>query len=211
MTPDDLQKALMQWKVQEMPALPGRRNHLQAGVMVPILWCPEPVALLTLRTPTLRQHAGEISFPGGRPDPEDGSLEVTALREAREELGIQNARVLGRLSSMPVFTSDYRLVPFVCEVPATEVLHPEPGEVAKVLRVPLLSILELPALDGIPWEWEGEAFVSPVFELDGLLLYGATAHTFFELLMIASQLLKRSLPPWKLGRFSWEGILNRQV
>jgi len=194
-----------------LPALPGRRNHLQAGVMVPIMWCPEPVVLLTLRTPTLRQHAGEISFPGGRPDPEDGSLEMTALREAREELGIQQPRILGRLSSMPVFTSDYRLVPFVCEVPATEILLPEPREVAKVLRVALFSILDLPYLDGIPWEWEEEVFVSPVFELDGLLLYGATAHTFFELLMVVAGLLGRTLPPWQTGRFSWEGILKRQL
>lgn len=211
MTPEALQRALEQWTVQDMPALPGRRNHLLSGILVPIQWCPHPTAILTLRAATLRNHGGEISFPGGRPDPEDGALEVTALREAREELGISEARILGRLSSVPLFTSDYRMMPFVAEVPATLELIPAPDEVAQVLRVPLHDVLSLPHLHGIPWEWEGVEYMSPVFELEGLLLYGGTAHTFLELLTIAAPLLGKTIPPWKTGAHTWESILKRPV
>lgn len=206
-TPDDLARALAARDLLDIPALPGRTNHLRAGVLVPIEWAAgEPVVVATLRASRLRQHAGEVAFPGGKPDPGDRDLEHTALREAEEEIGLPPARVqvLGALSAMPLFTSDYRLVPTVAAIEPGP-LVPEPGEVAEVLRLSLTAVLEGPALDGVPWTYEGETGISPVFELGGHVMYGATAHTLHELLQVVAAAAGMALPPWRTGRFAWGG------
>ena len=82
------------------PPLPNRKNHLQAGVLIPIIDDGSWRCIMTLRSSQLNQHSGEICFPGGKPDRTDQNLQETATREAQEELGIENPRVLRRLSSI---------------------------------------------------------------------------------------------------------------
>jgi len=86
-------------------------------VLVPLLLAPpqEPYVVLTRRRADLRRHAGEISFPGGRQDPEDANLMDTALREAEEEIGLPRAdvNVLGELPSTSTFATNYLIHPFV--------------------------------------------------------------------------------------------------
>jgi 8-oxo-dGTP pyrophosphatase MutT (NUDIX family) len=209
-TPARVAEALSRHPWRDLPPLPGRTNHLPAGVLIPLVWDPEPVAIVTLRASGLRRHAGEVSFPGGRPEPTDPDLEATALREAREEMGIDQARILGRLSSMPLYTSDFRLVPFVAEIPAGP-LRPDPGEVARVMRIPLREVLEQPYLDGIAYEWEGRIDHSPVFVPGGHPMFGATAHTFYELLQVLAPLFGVRVPPLRGGRFTWEDFLGSTV
>ena len=115
------------------PALPGRTNHLEAGVLVPLVWSDQPTILAILRAADLRRHANEVAFPGGKPEPEDSDIVATALREANEELGFDEVDVLGRLSSWPLYTSDYRLEPVVGVVHERQLVA-DPGEVAEVLR-----------------------------------------------------------------------------
>lgn len=206
-TPDDLAAALAARPVVDHPALPGRRNHLRAGVLVTLAWDPAPVALLTLRPRGLRRHGGEVSFPGGKPEPEDRDLEATALREAREELGVEPRRVLGRLPSQPLYTSDYRLVPWVAEVPAGP-LDPDPGEVERVLRLPLADVYAAARIDAIPFELAGETHLSPVFVVEGEVVFGGTAHTLYELLEVAAPLHGRDLPPREAGAYSWGDLLG---
>jgi len=193
-TAQELRRALARHRLVEVPALPGRRNHIRTGVLVPLIFEPGPVALLTLRSAGLSEHAGEICFPGGRPEPDDQDLQQTALREAREELGITGAEVLGRLSAIPLYTSDYRLVPFVAAIPP-QALRPARGEVAAVLRLELAEVLARPAIEAIAYELHGHRGLSPVFEVDGRRMYGATAHSFFELLQVVAPLFGRDGPP----------------
>src|SRR5665213_199053 len=71
-------------------------EQVQAAVLVPLYLAPdagEPHVVLTRRRADLRRHAGEISFPGGRRDPEDADLTETALREAEEEIGLPREQV----------------------------------------------------------------------------------------------------------------------
>lgn len=205
-SPREFEAALARHPQVEFPALPGRANHLRSGVLVPLVWTPDPVCIVTVRAATLRQHAGEVCFPGGRPDPGDAGLRETALREAQEELAIVGARVLGALSSVPVYTSDHRLHPFVAEIPETP-LHPNPAEVAEVLRVSLREVLERAVVDAIPWEAGDLSGLSPVFELGVHRMFGATAHSFYELLCLAAPLFELDPPPLRPGRWRWSDLL----
>src|SRR6202000_2301712 len=103
-----------------------------AAVLVPVRDGPAgPPILLTRRAETLRQHKGQISFPGGRRDETDTDLTAAALREAHEEVGLEpaNVQVIGYLDDYPVL-SGYRITPVVGRVlrPFTPVI--DPNEVA---------------------------------------------------------------------------------
>jgi 8-oxo-dGTP pyrophosphatase MutT (NUDIX family) len=205
-----LRAALTDHPLTEIPKLPGRRNHLRAGVLVPVHWGPDDLhVILTERAAHLSNHPGEVSFPGGRPEAEDTSIEETALREAEEEVGLRGAGILGRLSSIPLYTSDYRLEPFVAEVPEGAELVPCPDEVASILRLSVRETLAHETLHGIPWEHEGTSYLSPVFELGDQLVYGGTAHALHELLQVVAPLVGTPLPPMEPGRYTWSDILRR--
>lgn len=110
-----------------------------AAVLVPIIRRPQGhTVLLTKRAAHLRNHQGQISFPGGRRDAGDDSFAAAALREAQEEVGLPPAvvQVLGYLDDYPTFTG-YRITPVVGYIEADFVAAPEPGEVAEAFELPL--------------------------------------------------------------------------
>jgi len=115
-----------------------------AAVLVPFVDRPEGLQiLLTRRTAHLHDHAGQISFPGGREEPDDGSSETTALRETEEEIGLARERVqlLGRLSEYITVTG-YRVTPVVGLVTPPFDLAPDEFEVAEIFEVPLAVLLD---------------------------------------------------------------------
>jgi 8-oxo-dGTP pyrophosphatase MutT (NUDIX family) len=103
----------------------------------------EPHLVFTKRPETLRQHAGQISFPGGSRDPEDQTPLHTALREAEEEIGIPRDRVevLGALDELPTITR-FRILPFVGVIPAELPYRASPDEIAEIIEVPLSALLD---------------------------------------------------------------------
>ena len=206
--PEDIRAALKRWPRQHPPAHTGRRNDRHAGVMVPLRWGDDLECLLILRSRALRNHAGEIGYPGGRPEPEDADIEATAIREAREELGITGADVLGRMSSVPLFTSNFRLEPFVARIDQTD-LTPDPGEVAAILSVGIGAVLGAPHIDAIRFTSREEQILSPVFPIGDHHLFGGTAHSFLELLRILAPLMDRPVPPLKPGRYTWRDVMPR--
>jgi 8-oxo-dGTP pyrophosphatase MutT (NUDIX family) len=127
-----------------------------AAVLVPIVSRPErPTLLLTRRPDAMRQHSGQIAFPGGKIDPDDDGPLGAALREASEEIGLaaHDVTPLGFLS--PYFSSTgYRITPVVAEVTPAHRLTLNPDEVADVFEVPFDFLME-PAnhrLDGRVWK-----------------------------------------------------------
>ncbi len=198
--------ALARHRPIDLPALPGRTNHERAGVLVPIVWSARPEVLAIVRPRAMRLHGGEVAFPGGRPDPCDVDLRDTALREAEEELGLRDVDVLGALSAVPLYTSDYRLVPVVGLVQGT--LVPNPAEVEDVLRYDLLTLLEAPFLHAIPWEHDGQRHLSPVFPLGEHLMFGGTAYVLHELLAVLAPALGRDVPPCRASHYTWEALLG---
>ncbi len=119
-------------------------DPIPAAVLVPIVErSPEPTVLLTQRATQLRNHPGQISFPGGRLDPQDDGPRTAALREAREEIGLDPAlaEVVGYLPDHIVI-SGFRVTPVVAFVQPGFELLPQPGEVQDTFEVPLPYIFE---------------------------------------------------------------------
>jgi len=122
----------------------GEETLTPASVLFPIVLRPgEPTVLLTQRTAHLRDHPGQISFPGGRAEPEDASPAHTALREAEEEVGLLPAHIeiAGYLPEYRTSTG-FRVTPVVAMVTPPFDLRPDPFEVAEVFEVPLSFLLD---------------------------------------------------------------------
>jgi len=163
----------------------GRRNrsgdHLttEAAVLLPLYGWPddEPGLVFTERRADLRRHAGEISFPGGRRDPEDAGLSATALREANEEIGLDPAIVeLGEeLPATNTFVTGYRIHPFVGRIPHPRELdlRPNPAEVETVLSFSLDVLRESYEMRRLVRR--GVPIHTPTYEIEGQLIWGATA------------------------------------
>jgi len=115
-----------------------------AAVLIAITDRPAPGVILTLRQETLRRHAGQISFPGGRIDPEDESPEAAALREAWEEIALDPAKVELVGTGDPYVTgSGYRIMPVIGVIPPDLPLVPHEAEVAAAFEVPLAFLTDV--------------------------------------------------------------------
>ncbi len=119
------------------------RPPVPAAVLVPVVLSVMPAILLTKRTSHLKSHAGQVSFPGGRIDPEDRDPEAAALREAQEEIALDpaNVEVLGRMDEYVTGTG-YRITPVVGLLPPGLVFRPSPHEVEAVFELPVTVLLD---------------------------------------------------------------------
>jgi 8-oxo-dGTP pyrophosphatase MutT (NUDIX family) len=156
------------------------RQPLPAAVLLPIVLRPEPTVLFTLRTPHLSTHSGQIAFPGGKVDETDASAVEAALREAREEIGLEPhfAEVLGQL---PVYVtgSAFHITPVVALISPGFALRPNPYEVADIFEVPLVYLMN-PAhhrhhqmdWQGVPRQWLSMPYQDDLTER---FIWGATA------------------------------------
>ncbi|GGK46931.1 NUDIX hydrolase [Micrococcus flavus] len=138
---------------------------------------PAVDVLLTQRAATLRQHAGQVAFPGGRVDPEDGDVVATALREAREETGLDPAGVdvLGVLPPVPVSVSGHVVHPVVgWWRRASEVGVVDHGEAAAVFRMPVADLVA-PVNRVRVARPGGRRGITPGFLVEDRLVWGFTA------------------------------------
>lgn len=119
------------------------RPPAHASVLVPLVQRDELTVLFTRRTAHLTDHPGQISFPGGRAEPEDANAIATALREAQEEIGLAPAYVdvLGQLPTYTTGTS-FIVTPVVGLVRPGFTLQADPFEVAEVFEVPLAFLMD---------------------------------------------------------------------
>lgn len=131
------------WNLDELDGLLSPLPLRDAAVLVGLVprlgqW----QVLLTRRSEGLRHHPGQVSFPGGRVEPDDAGAAAAALREAHEEIGLTAAEVrpLGWLDPLATITG-FRVLPLVAEISPAFVPRPDPGEVADVFEVGLASLL----------------------------------------------------------------------
>ncbi len=123
--------------------------------------------VLTVRPATMNHHAAQVSLPGGGWEVGDRSYRETALREAREELGIPTTaiEILGPLTPLYVPPSNNLVHPFVAYIPRRPVFHPDPKEVAELLEVPLSLLMDPANRREEDWTWRGAPLHVPLYAL----------------------------------------------
>jgi 8-oxo-dGTP pyrophosphatase MutT (NUDIX family) len=160
-----------------------RGGRKESAVLVPLFSSGDAIhAVFTERRHDLRRHPGEISFPGGRRDPEDETLIHTALREAGEEIGLprEAVTIAGALLPVGTYVTNYAIYPFVGLI--------EPGMEWVIGETEVAQVLELSLDDLVAGAGErrmvrrGMAFKTHTYEVDGHLIWGATARIVNDLL-----------------------------
>jgi 8-oxo-dGTP pyrophosphatase MutT (NUDIX family) len=169
----------------------------QSAVLAPLYVGEQgPAVVLTRRAAHLRNHRGEVSFPGGRQEDHDTDLVATALREAHEEIRLEPASVdvVGGLDRLSTFVSQSMIHPFVGVLPGRpQGLVADPGEVEHILHVPLADLLDLEAFHEEIWRFpDGHDRALVFFEIVGDTIWGATARMLRQLLSAALGLDPRS-------------------
>jgi 8-oxo-dGTP pyrophosphatase MutT (NUDIX family) len=166
-----------------MSFIPEGARATDAAVLVPIVRRPGSLqVLLTQRTSHLSDHAGQISFPGGRVEVEDASREDTALRETEEEIGLTRQRitVLGRL---PVYEipSGFRITPIVGWIEPPFELALDAFEVASAFEAPLEHFIDAARYQRREYRFRGRHRHYMAIPYEGRYIWGATAGMLYSL------------------------------
>lgn len=167
----------------------GDPNHLgrdRAAVLIPLIDDGAIRMLLTERAGSLQSHGGEVAFPGGREDEEDGSSLITALRETEEEVGIrpEDVEVVGELRP---FVSKYGLLvtPFVGVIRQPVVYRPSHDEIASLFEVPIEFFGQTEPVRIDDLDRQGERNMVPAWDFDGYEIWGLTSLIITEFLEVA--------------------------
>lgn len=158
-------------------------NLVAAAVLIPIINREETLSvLLTERSPDLKHHAGQISFPGGRMDVADTDIRATALRETQEEVGIDpgDVEIVGYLDPNPTVTG-YAVTPVVALVELRQELVIDPLEVKSAFEVPLPFLLDVNNQGSSEREFAGVSVPIVEFNYGQYRIWGATASMLVEL------------------------------
>lgn len=170
-------------KRQVERALAGRsRRVVESEGLVPAavlltITDPGPRLLFAKRTERVAHHKGQISFPGGIVETWDGSRLETALREAQEEIGLlpEAVEILGSLDDTETNATQFVITPFVGLVRAPMIYTPDGREIEKVLELPLEAFLNPANFRVEQWERGGRTQPVYFFEVQGEIVWGATA------------------------------------
>lgn len=152
-------------------------NLIEAAVLIPIVERNDGLkVILTKRSNNLKQHPGQISFPGGKSEKTDKSLVATALRETKEEIGInnKNVEILGQLSQHVTITG-FKITPFIGRIRMGFSTEIQTSEVSEIFEVPL-SYLSNPRnfrVESVKWKGKKRFFYSIPY--GPYYIWGATA------------------------------------
>ncbi len=155
-----------------VPGEPG----VDAAVLVAITDRAEPGVILTKRPDTMRKHAGQVAFPGGRMDADDADIVAAALREAQEEIALDPAlaEIVGTADRYRTVTG-FDVTPVLAVIPPDLPLHPNEAEVEAIFEAPLGWLLEVGNHTRRAVDWEGETRHYYEMYWAGFRIWGATA------------------------------------
>ena len=158
-----------------------RIQQADAAVLIAITQEVQPKVLLTRRSMQLSQHAGEVSFPGGKRDPSDTSNIVVALREAQEETALNpfDVKLLGDLPALRA-RSGLSVKPIVGLIPAQVELIAQPTEIDRIFFAPLQHLIDSPPL---PYEVRlaRQSLYFPSMQVESEIVWGLTARMLISL------------------------------
>ncbi len=155
-----------------------------AGVLAPLFFADgEPHLLFTQRTMTVRDHRGQISFPGGVQSSQDANLLATALRETQEEIGLapEKVEVLGCITPLATITG-YWVTAFVGLIPYPYDFHLNSGEVQRLLLLPLEGFCDPRRWNSGDYTYHGKIVRVCCWKHQQTVIWGATARLLLDLL-----------------------------
>jgi len=159
------------------PLAHPRTEHRAAAILLPLFDLEDELHTLFIRRQEhLMSHPGQIAFPGGGVEPEDASIEDSALRETHEEIGVPPDRiqVFGRLDEIETVTG-YRIAPVVGRIPYPFTFVLDDYEVAETFVLPIARLRDPAVFREEHMEREGRKYPVYFYELDDRVIWGATA------------------------------------
>jgi 8-oxo-dGTP pyrophosphatase MutT (NUDIX family) len=174
-----------------------RANAIPSGVLILFYPYREDISMVLILRPNYKgAHSGQISLPGGKSEPSDASPEETALREAREEIGINPAGIviLGRLTPLYIPPSNYLVIPIVGYSKHQPQFKPDPQEVDQIIEIRLKDLLDENNIKTERFRiWFGFSIEAPCFSINGHKIWGATAMILSELIEMV-RLFENDIP-----------------
>ena len=168
-------------------------SRIPSAVLVPVYYKQgEYHILFTQRTETVRDHKGQISFPGGVYEEQDRTLLNTALRECVEEIGLamEVVELLGELDDFITATSNYIITPYVGTIPWPYTFKPDPREVKEIIEVPVSTLLDSDCWHVETEVTDGQESTAYTYNYREKIIRGATANILNQFLDIWTQVMK---------------------
>ncbi|MCP4520387.1 MAG: CoA pyrophosphatase [Cytophagales bacterium] len=140
--------------------------------------------VLMLRPQYEGKHSGQVSFPGGKKEPEDINLQETALREFSEEMGVSvdKTQIIGKLQEVYIPPSNFLVTPYIAYLPHSPTFFPNDYEVAELIEFPIRMLLEENIIKKKTIKFSAEQqFKTPYFDIQNQFVWGATALILSEL------------------------------
>ena len=168
-------------------------NLVRSAVLLPTYYKQGQYYLLfTKRTQEVKDHKGQISFPGGAYQEEDGTLANTALRESAEEIGLMagDIEILGELDDFVTQVSSYIISPFVAIIPWPYQFKVNRKEIEELIEVPISALLDMGRLHLESGIIDDEEVTSFFYPYQGRVIWGATARILSQFLDIFARAAK---------------------
>jgi 8-oxo-dGTP pyrophosphatase MutT (NUDIX family) len=190
-----MQPRLKQALAQRQTSHIANVSHVPAAVLIPVYHKQgEYHILFTKRTETVKDHKGQISFPGGAYEKKDGTLLNTALRECTEEIGLaaEAVELLGELDDYLTISSGYIISPFVGVIPWPYPLKVDPIEVEKIIEVPVSVLLDKSCLRLGTEILDDQVITAYFYHYQGEVIWGATGRILNQFLGIWAEAMENT-------------------